>query len=149
VICQIALGGWVSANYAALACLDFPTCRGAWIPPMDFRHGFQFMRELGVTVDGNPLTLEALTAIHWTHRVGALVTLVYLAGLAVALLRRAGCARYGMVLAVALILQVGLGIANVVFRLPLAVAVAHNAGAAVLLATLIVINFALSRARAS
>ncbi len=149
VICQVALGGWVSANYAALACLDFPTCRGAWIPQMDFRHGFQFARELGVTVDGAPLTLEALTAIHWAHRLGALITFIYLAGLAVALIRFAGLARYGALLAAALTLQVALGVANVVFRLPLAVAVAHNAGAAVLLATLVVINFALSRARAS
>jgi heme a synthase len=149
VMCQVALGGWVSANYAALACLDFPTCRGAWVPAMDFRHGFQFARELGVTADGAPLTLEALTAIHWSHRIGALVTFFYLALLAAALIRHAGLARYGMLLALALTVQTALGIANVVFRLPLVVAVAHNAGAAVLFATLIVINFALSRARGS
>ena len=149
VVAQIALGGWVSANYAALACLDFPTCSGRWLPPMDFEHGFHFTRELGVTADGAPLGLEALIAIHWSHRVGALVTFAYLGALAAVLMRSAGLARYGAALALALVVQVALGIANVVLRLPLAVAVAHNGGAAVLLATLIVINFALSRTRAS
>ena len=74
VVGQIALGGWVSTNYAALVCRDFPTCHGAWLPAMDFGHGFQIARELGMTAAGAPLSLEALTAIHWTHRVGALVT---------------------------------------------------------------------------
>jgi cytochrome c oxidase assembly protein subunit 15 len=95
VVCQIALGGWVSANYAAIACLDLPTCRGAWVPQMDFGHAFQFARELGMTAAGAPLTPEALTAIHWTHRVGALVTLVYLGGLAFVLARTRGFRTYG------------------------------------------------------
>ena len=147
VICQIALGGWVSANYAALACPDLPTCNGAWLPAMDFRHGFQFARELGMTAAGAPLAADALTAIHWMHRVGALITFGYLGTLAVALVRTGGFARHGAVLALVLVLQACLGIANVLLRLPLAVAVAHNGGAAALLVILIVINFALSRAR--
>ncbi len=145
VICQIALGGWVSANYAALACLDFPTCQGAWIPAMDFRHAFQFVRELGMTAAGTPLSFEALTAIHWTHRVGALVTFLYLSVFAVVLLRTPGFERHGAALALLLVVQIGLGIANVMLGLPLIAAVAHNGVAAVLLVTLIVINFALAR----
>ncbi len=145
VICQIALGGWVSTNYAALACLDFPTCRGAWVPQMDFSHGFHLTRELGLTAAGAPLGVEALTAIHWTHRVGALVTFAYLGALAFVLMRRPGLTRYGAALALVMLLQVVLGIANVVLKLPLPVAVAHNGGAAILLVTLIVLNFALSR----
>jgi heme a synthase len=145
VIMQIALGGWVSANYAALACQDFPACRGMWLPEMDFRHAFQVVRELGMTSAGTPLAIEALTAIHWMHRLGALITFLYLAGLAVALLRVPPLRMIGTVLAVLLIVQISLGIANVVLRLPLAIAVAHNGGAALLLVTLVVINFALSR----
>lgn len=147
VLAQIALGGWVSSNYAALACVDFPTCHGVWLPPdMDFRHGFQLVRELGRKADGGHLAYEALTAIHWTHRVGALVTLIYVGGLAVALAGTRGLARHAAVLGAVLGLQVALGIANVLAGLPLAVAVAHNAVAALLLLTLVVINFALSRA---
>jgi len=85
VICQITLGGWVSTNYAALICRDFPTCHGAWLPAMDFGHGFQIARELGMTAAGAPLTLDALTAIHWTHRAGALVTFLYIGGQDIAL----------------------------------------------------------------
>ena len=146
VVAQIALGGWVSSNYAALACVDFPTCHGEWKPQMDFTHGFQVVRELGRTAAGTHLAYEALTAIHWTHRVGALVTLLYIGGLAWALSRVRGFGAYGAALALVLAVQVGLGIANIVAGLPLAVAVAHNAVAAILLASLVMINFALSRA---
>lgn len=149
VVAQIALGGWVAANYAALACVDFPTCHGEWLPDMDFRHGFQIVRELGRTADGGHLAYEALTAIHWTHRIGALITLAYVSALAVALVRIPGMARYAVALGAVLALQIALGIANVLAGLPLAVAVAHNAVAALLLLTLVVINFALSRAPSS
>ncbi len=145
VIVQIALGGWVSSNYAALACIDFPTCHSVWRPEMDFRHGFQLVRELGRTAAGTHLAYEALTAIHWTHRVGALVTFVYVGALALSLARLRGFGALGAVLALTLALQVGLGVANVLAGLPLPVAVGHNAVAAILLATLVVINFALSR----
>jgi cytochrome c oxidase assembly protein subunit 15 len=145
VIAQIMLGGWVSTNYAALACVDFPTCHGQWLPEMDFHHGFQLVRELGMTAAGTHLSYDAITAIHWTHRVGAAVTFLYAGGFALVLLRTAGLAGYGAVLLAVLLLQVALGIANVVAGLPLAVAAAHNAGAAILLMTAVVINFALRR----
>jgi cytochrome c oxidase assembly protein subunit 15 len=145
VIGQIMLGGWVSTNYAALACVDFPTCHGQWLPEMDFYHGFQLVRELGMTAAGTHLSYDAITAIHWTHRVGAVVTFLCAGGFALVLLRTAGLARYGAVLLAVLLLQVALGIANVVAGLPLAVAAAHNAGAAILLVTAVVINFALRR----
>jgi len=143
VIAQIALGGWVSTNYAALACVDFPTCHGEWLPQMDFRHGFQLVRELGMTAAGTHLSYDAITAIHWTHRVGALATFFYVGGFAWILLRSPALGRYGAVLLGVLLAQVALGIANVLAGLPLAVAAAHNAGAAILLLTMVVINFAL------
>ena len=147
VIVQIALGGWVSTNYAALACVDFPTCHNEWLPQMDFRHGFQLVRELGMTAAGTHLSYDAITAIHWTHRVGALVTLLVVGGLALWLTRSPGLARYGVVLLCVLLAQVSLGIANVLGGLPLLVAAGHNAGAAVLLVTMVVINFALHSRR--
>jgi len=149
VAVQIALGGWVSSNYAALACVDFPTCHGTWLPNMDFTHGFQVVRELGRTAAGTHLAYEALVAIHWTHRAGALVTLLYVGTLAWALMRMRGLAPMGVALAVLLAAQVALGIANVLAGLPLAVAVAHNAVAACLLVTLVMINFAVSRKSSS
>lgn len=149
VIVQIALGGWVSTNYAALACVDFPTCHNEWLPQMDFRHGFQLVRELGMTAAGTHLSYDAITAIHWTHRVGALVTLLVVGGFALWLLRSPGLARYGVVLLCVLLAQVTLGIANVLGGLPLLVAAGHNAGAAILLVTMVVINFALHSRRRS
>jgi len=147
VIVQIALGGWVSTNYAALACVDFPTCHNEWLPQMDFRHGFQLVRELGMTAAGTHLSYDAITAIHWTHRVGALVTLLYVGGFALWLARSPGLARYGIALLCVLLAQVSLGIANVLGGLPLLVAAGHNAGAAILLVTMVVINFALHSRR--
>lgn len=144
IIVQIALGGWVSANYAALACVDFPTCHGEWLPDMDFQHAFHMVRELGMTAAGTPLSHESLTAIQWTHRFGALITLFVVGGLALAVWRVPGFKVHGAVLIALLLTQIGLGIANVVLRLPLALAVAHNAGAALLLVALVVLNFALS-----
>ncbi|MBX3665117.1 MAG: COX15/CtaA family protein [Burkholderiales bacterium] len=149
VVAQIALGGWVSTNYAALACTDFPTCHGEWLPQMDFRHGFQLVRELGKTADGAHLSYDAVTAIHWTHRVGALVTLIVAGGLALLLRRDSASARLGSVLLAVLLAQVVLGVANVLGGLPLLLAAAHNAGAAILLLTMVVINFSLSQKPAS
>lgn len=146
-VAQIALGGWVSTNYAPLACTDFPTCHGVWLPEMDFRHGFQLIRELGMTASGDYLSNEALTAIHWTHRLGALVTTLVVGSLAWTLWRVADTGRLGIALAAALAAQVAIGIGNVYFSLPLPLATAHNAGAAILLLTLVVINFALRQKR--
>lgn len=139
---QIALGGWVSANYAALACPDFPGCHGQWLPDMDFGHAFHVLRELGVTAAGAPLSQDALVAIHWTHRVGALITVLYLGALAVKGLRVPALAVYSGLLLALLLAQAALGIANVLARLPLGIAVAHNGGAALLLVALVMLNFA-------
>jgi heme a synthase len=141
VVVQIALGGWVSANYAALACPDLPGCRGAFAPAMDFGHAFHVLRDLGRTGDGELLPLDALVAIHWTHRMFALGVVALVGAAAMALLKDAALRRSGVGLLVVLALQFLLGIANVAFGLPLPLAAAHNAGAALLLGTLVVINF--------
>ena len=147
VIIQIVLGGWVSTNYAALACRDFPTCNGVWFPDMDFAHAYRLFRELGHTVDGDPLPYAALTAIHWTHRLGALIVTLIVGSLAARLLARADWRRWGAFLGLALVVQIGLGISAVVFFLPLPVAVAHNAGAAALLCITLAFNLKLSSSR--
>lgn len=138
---QIALGGWVSTNYAALACADFPMCDSQWIPSVDFHHGYQLMRELGVTIDGSPLSGDALNAIHWTHRVGALVTFIYLLLLGISALKVPSLRVCASLVLFFLVVQVGIGISNVVMSLPLPLAVAHNAGAALLLASLIALVY--------
>ncbi|MBS0337091.1 MAG: COX15/CtaA family protein [Proteobacteria bacterium] len=142
VLCaQVLLGGWVSTNYAALACPDLPLCRGAVVPPMDFANAFHVVRELGMTPDGSLLSAEALTAIHWTHRMFALLVVATLGCLAMRLLRDPDLRPLGGLLAGVLGMQFALGLANVAFSLPLPLAAAHNAGAALLLALLVVINY--------
>ena len=131
---QIALGAWVSTNYAVLACNDFPTCQGQWWPDTDFQHGFTLWRELGVGMDGNWLSFAALTAIHMTHRLGALVVLPGLSWLAYALWtsrdpHHRPWARRLLLLAA---LQLLTGLSNVVLGWPLVAAVAHTGGAAAL-----------------
>lgn len=145
VVLQIALGGWVSSNYAALACPDFPACRGEWLPPMDFGHAFTLHRELGQTASGALLPAEALTAIHWSHRLGAALIALAVGGLGLALARRPAWRAWGALLFALLALQVGLGIANVLLSLPLPVAVAHNAVAALLLSSVLAANLRLWR----
>ena len=146
VFLQIALGGWVSTNYAALACAGFPACNGAWLPPMDMHHAFQLVRELGKTAQGDLLPLEALTAIHWMHRVGALFTFIVVGWLALSMLRVPALAKAGTLIVFVLLAQVSLGVANVLLSLPLPVAVAHNGVAALLLVTLVMLNFRLKKA---
>ncbi|HEX7813503.1 COX15/CtaA family protein [Dyella sp.] len=137
LIAQIALGGWTSANYAALACgTDFPTCLGQWAPPTDFRQGFVLWRGIGVNYEGGVLDMAARSAIQIAHRIGALVVFCYLAFLAHKVSRR-GLRGLGLLLAVVLVSQVLLGISNVHFGLPLPVATLHNGVAALLLATLL------------
>jgi len=143
VIAQIALGGWTSSNYAALACTDFPTCQGNWLPAMDFGHAFALRRELGQTSDGGLLPFSALTAIHWSHRLWAVGVLLAVGGLAIRLLRLPAWRRWGLWLAGLLTLQWCLGIANVLLSLPLPIAVAHNLGAAALLTATLALNFRL------
>ena len=145
VVIQIALGGWVSTNYAALACTDFPMCQAAWVPVMDFEHAFTLHRELGETASGELLSMTSLTAIHWVHRVMALILTVYLGWLALRLFRTPGYAGMGLMICVLMALQVSLGIGNVLLSLPLALAVAHNAGAALLLSGLVLLNHRVRR----
>ena len=137
---QIFLGGWTSTNYAALACTDFPTCHGMWIPEMDFSNAFNWFRELGVGNDGKPLPLAAYTAIQWTHRIGALVTFIYLGCLGLCLLRQPELKKIVLIMLGLLVVQIVLGIANLVLHLPLALAVGHNMGAALLLIAVVVLN---------
>ena len=136
---QIALGGWVSANYAALACPDLPLCHGKLVPDMDFANAFHVVRELGQGPDGAPLSREALTAIHWTHRVFAVAVVAAVAWAALA--ARKALRGLGIAIGLLLLLQLSLGIANVALGLPIALAAAHNALAALLLAALVVLNF--------
>jgi cytochrome c oxidase assembly protein subunit 15 len=139
VFLQIALGGWVSSNYAALACNQFPTClNDTWWPDTDFAHGFTLLRELGATGAGDALPFAALTAIHLAHRIGALLVLLVVGRYGFGLLL-AGQPQGGLIIA-ALALQLGLGIGNVLFALPLTLAVMHNLGAAALLAALIAVR---------
>lgn len=145
VIGQIALGGWVSSNYAAVACVDLPTCHGQWWPDMDFANGFHLTQHIGPNYLGGQLDSEARTAIHLTHRGGALLVTLVLLALAWRL-RAAGQGRLAALLLLALALQVSLGISNVLLHLPLAVAVAHNAGGAALLLVLVLVNYRLRRA---
>lgn len=144
VIIQIALGGWVSSNYAALACVDFPLCNQQWFPQeAQFDHAFHLFRELGQTASGAELPPAALLAIHWMHRLGALIVLLVVGALALRLRLDAQRRRWGTLLGSLLLVQVALGISNVVFSLPLPVAVAHNLGAALLLSALLACNLRL------
>ncbi len=138
VLCmQIALGGWTSANYAALACPDIPTCGGQWWPDANFREGFVLWREVGVNYEGGLLDQESRVAIHMAHRIGAIVTLLVLITLAFRLLKIPRMRPGGQVLMSLVLAQFTLGIFNVALYLPLPNAVAHNAGAVLLLATLL------------
>lgn len=146
VIGQIALGGWTSTNYAALACTDFPTCHGAWWPQADFREGFVLWRGLGVDYEFGVLDNPARVAIQLTHRLGAIITLVAVLGLSAAIAvgsANAAARCVAMAAGALVILQFALGVANVLLSLPLPVAVAHNGVAALLLLALLSLNYAL------
>ena len=146
LVLQIALGGWTSANYAALACgNDFPTCVGQWWPRHDFREAFVLWRGIGVDYEGGVLDGEARIAIQLAHRIVAVLVFGHLLGVAIKLLRTPGMHAWGSTLGALVLAQVSLGIANVKLGLPLHVAVAHNAGAALLLFVLVTL---LARIRA-
>ncbi len=133
---QIALGGWTSSNYAAVACPDFPTCQGSWWPVMDYAHAFVFWRPLGIDYQGGVLSNPARIAIHFTHRLGALVTTCALIAAAVTVLRQRAleASRVAAVCVLAaLAAQVSIGISMVLRGFPLWLATAHNAGAALTL----------------
>jgi cytochrome c oxidase assembly protein subunit 15 len=138
LVCQIALGGWTSSNYAALACgTDFPRCLGQWWPATDFHEGFVLWRGVGVNYEGGVLDMAARSAIQIAHRIGALVVFCYLGWLSHRLAKR-GLRGIGIAVGVVLLAQVCLGIGNVHLGLPLPVATAHNGVAALLLFTLLV-----------
>jgi cytochrome c oxidase assembly protein subunit 15 len=141
---QIALGGWVSSNYAALACPDLPLCLGRALPPMDFGNAFHVLRELGQTSQGELLSREALTAIHWSHRLFALIAVTVIGWAAYRATRFSRI--LGLLIAALLAAQFSIGVANVIVSRPLALAAAHNAGAAALLVALVVLNFFAFRA---
>jgi cytochrome c oxidase assembly protein subunit 15 len=140
VVIQIALGGWVSSNYAALACYDFPSCDGTYSPPMDLQQGFNVFQSVGPNYLGGLMTSEARMAIHWVHRIGALVVFVVVGGLVVQMVRQVAIVGYALL--AALVIQITLGILNVVWVLPLLNATAHNTVGALLLLVLVTINFA-------
>ena len=140
VILQIALGGWVSSNYAAVACVDLPTCHGQWWPAADFTNGFHLTQHIGPNYLGGQLDSEARTAIHLAHRLGAVLLTLALVGLAWQL-RKVGMPRLAGLVLLVLAIQISLGLSNVLFGLPLALAVAHNAGGAALMLTLVLVNY--------
>jgi len=144
VVCQIALGGWTSANYAAFACgTDFPRCLDQWWPQTDFREAFVLWRGIGVNYEGGVLDTWARMAIHLTHRIGALLVLGHLLVLAILLWRRRSPSM-ALLIGGLLLLQISLGIANVVLGLPLWIATAHNGVAALLMTSLIYVRMRLN-----
>jgi cytochrome c oxidase assembly protein subunit 15 len=150
LVVQIALGGWTSSHYAAMACPDFPTCHGSWWPPADFREAFIPWRAQVADFTGGTLEHPARVAIHLTHRIGALVTTIVLGGMALAVIlrsRQSAPRRLGLAVALALVVQITFGIAMVTHGLPLYVAVAHNAVAALLLLSVVTMNHLLWRTR--
>lgn len=140
VLAQVMQGGWVSSNFAALACTDFPLCRGSLLPAMDFSYSLKN--------DGLPLSVERLTAIHWMHRAGALLTVIYLSWLSYRVMAVEGLRMIGKTMLGLVVFQFVLGVSNVLLGLPLAGAVLHNAGAMLLLVTLVLLNFRLKENRA-
>lgn len=141
LIAQIALGGWTSSNYAALACPDFPRCHGQWWPPADFAHGFDVFQQVGPNYLGGMLEGVGRTAIHLSHRLGALVVFIIGSAMVWRLARREPPMAW--VLGTLLVLQVSLGVGNVLLGLPLAVAVLHNVVAALLLLSVVAIHYRL------
>jgi len=135
VFVQIMLGAWVSSNFAALACTDFPLCKGSLLPPMDFSFSLEKY--------GPILSVEKLTAIHWMHRLGAVLLLLYLSWLSFMMMAVAELRLIGKVMLGIVVLQFLLGISSVLLDLPLFLAVLHNAIAMLLLVTLIVLNYRL------
>ncbi|BEU95469.1 COX15/CtaA family protein [Acidovorax sp. DW039] len=142
---QVALGGWVSTNYAVLACSTFPTCQGSWWPDMDFGQGFQIWRELGLLKDGSHISFAGLTAIHYVHRLAAYAVLLALGWLAWRLHRTAGLRSQARWLAALALLQLATGLSNVVLDWPLVAAVLHTGGAAALV---VVLTWGLAASRA-
>lgn len=143
---QVALGGWVSTNYAVLACSEFPTCQGSWWPAMNFTEGFVLWRELGMNGFGEPLTFQALTAIHYTHRLAAYGVIAVLVWLVARLASTFALRAHARWLGLLVLLQFATGLSNVVLGWPLLAAVLHTGGAA---AMVVVLTHALASTRQS
>ena len=143
---QIALGGWVSTNYAVMACPDFPLCHGQLAPAdMDFYHAYTLWRPLGMTGGGELIPFQSLVAIHWVHRSVAYLVFLVLGALAWRAWKVAGLSRWARALALLLGLQLLTGLSNVLLAWPLPLAVLHNGGAALLLMSLVMVNFRLNK----
>ena len=136
LVAQIALGGWVSTNYAVLACTDFPLCQNSAWPAMNFAQGFTLWRELGLTPQGQPIDFAALTAIHYAHRLMAYLVITLLAVLAWRMHGQAAWRQPARWLAALTGLQFLTGLSNVVLDWPLFTAVLHTGGAAALVIVL-------------
>ncbi len=137
LLAQASLGAWVSTNYAVLVCSDFPTCQGSWWPDMDFVSAYTLWRPLGLGSDGSPLSLQALTAIHMAHRLGALVLLGVLLTLLVRMWGQQGMQLPARWIAGLLTLQIATGLSNVILDWPMLAAVLHTGGAGALLVVLV------------
>jgi cytochrome c oxidase assembly protein subunit 15 len=137
LVAQVALGGWVSTNYAVLACDTFPKCQESWWPEMDFGAGFALWRELGMAADGQWLPMPALVAIHYAHRLGAGVLVVAVAVVCALLWPRPELRAWVKTLAALLVLQLATGLSNVVLGWPLVAALMHTAGSAALVLTVV------------
>lgn len=143
VVLQIGLGGWVSTNYAALHCADFPTCQGEYWPEMDFAQGFNLLLPIGPDYEGGHLDNTGRITVHIVHRIGALITFLFVSLLCLRcfftgktpLLRKLGAITFAILLG-----QIGLGVSNVLLGLPMITAAAHNGVAALLLLSIISIN---------
>jgi heme a synthase len=144
VVCQIALGGWTTSNYAAVACPDLPTCQSQWLPEMDFPQGFNISQSIGPNYLGGAMDNKARIAIHFSHRVGAIITTIYLILMGVLLLRGAAVFKTSPLVKIilgVLVLQVLLGLGNIYFQFPVFVAVSHNLVGALLLLTMVTLNY--------
>ena len=146
LVAQLALGGWVSTNYAVLACTDFPMCQNSWWPEMRFDQGFQLWRELGLTQDGAHISFAGLTAIHFVHRCMAALVLAALGWLAWRLNAVAGLRVPARWIAALAVVQLASGLGNVVLGWPLAAALLHTGGAAGLV---VVLTWTVARSRSS
>lgn len=140
VFLQIALGGWTTSNYAAVACPDLPQCQGQWLPEMDFENGFNVMQHIGPNYLGGKLDNESRVAIHFAHRVGAIIVFLAVLMLTRSLYQQARgyrpAQKFAGFLLLVLMAQVVLGLSNIIFHFPVAIAVGHNAGGALLLVTM-------------
>lgn len=147
LVLQVSLGGWVSTNYAVLACTTFPSCQGSWWPAMNFGEALEIWRPLGLLKDGSNISFEALTAIHYTHRLAAYVVVAALAGLWWALRHASALVKQRRLLGFFVALQVLTGLSNVVLDWPLVAAVLHTGGAAAMV-TIVVWSLAVTRSDA-